>query len=469
MSLRNWWNQWRGRSTSTVRETVEALLDGDDADALAAFLRTRQDEGRELIRAWDREVRATEDVETRKRLARRITALVAVYAHAFGDREPLEWFRKPGNVPEVQVASGRLEEARGLLASGSASEAWVKADAGVRLLRTLPEPNEEALAVWSALSGVQGGASIREGKLDDAAAHFGESLDIARRTKRPDSLGAALINWIDVQTRRRAFEDAADAMEEALSFVRDPPLDDALGKVLIERGVALVETANLDDAIPTFDRAVALRPAWPFPLYQRAWARFLQGDSGGALDDFRAAAAIARVFFTVQREIRCLEDVAAGHLPIDAYRAFCARRGQLASDPGSVEGAMGEIVEHFPGFAAGHLLRGEARLRMGDVDGAIACIQSALVHDPDEDTASNALFLQWSIARQRKDAAQMAEVEERLETAYREHPAAMLVKRAPELPSEATIRWTYSFDGALLFDVPATREDRSDRGPESPR
>lgn len=456
MSLKKWWDRIRGRRPTSLRATVEELLAGDDADALAAFLRPRQAEGRELIRAWDREVAATDDIELRKRLARQITAVVAVYAHAFGDREPLEWFRRPGHVPEIEVATGRLEEARNLLASGSASESWVKADAGLRLLRALRDPSEDVLAVWSALAGIQGGAAIREGKLDEAAAHFEESLRVARRANRPDSLGAALINWVDVQTRRRSFEEAKAPIDEALAFVSDPPLGDALGKVLIERGVALVETAQLEDAIQTFDRAIALRPTWPFPLYQRAWARFLQGDSGGALDDFRSSAEIARVFFTVQREIRCLEDVAGGRLSIEAYRVFSARRGQIASDPGAVDVAMAELLELFPDFASGYLLRGEARLRLGDVDGAIENISDALAHDPDPDTASNALFLKWSIARQGGDAAAMAELEERLQTAYREHPAAMLVKRAPGLPAEATIRWTYAFDGTLLFDIPSS-------------
>jgi len=272
-----------------------------------------------------------------------------------------------------------------------------------------------------------------------------------------------------VRTRSKDFEGARPMVDEAIALADDSEFGDALGKVLIERGVELLESARIPDAVAAFDQVTRLRPKWPFPLYQRAWAHLLRGDNGSALDDFRACAALSPVFFTVQREIRSLEDVAAGRLSIAVYRRFNAARTKLASDPLSVEHAAARMVATFPDFAPGHLLRGEARLRLGDVEGALASVESALQCDPDSDTASNAIFLAWSIARQRGDTTRENEARERLTTAYREHPAAQLMQRSAEIAAGRTFRWTYTFDGRLIFQQAPSREDRSDRPPESPR
>ena len=98
---------------------------------------------------------------------------------------------------------------------------------------------------------------------------------------------------------------------------------------LIERGVGQTQAGDLTAALRSYDRAVEHRPAWPYPYYQRAWTHFLLGDSAAALEDYRACAKRTPVFFTVQRELRCLESVAAGDLDLDVYRAFCAVRDRV--------------------------------------------------------------------------------------------------------------------------------------------
>ena len=101
----------------------------------------------------------------------------------------------------------------------------------------------------------------------------------------------------------------------------------------------------------------------------------------------------------MQREIRCLEQVASGDLPLDAYRAYCAVRERVRSHASAVEEATERMLERFPWFAPAHLLRAEARLAAGNAHGARDAAREALVRDPDPDTAAAALFLEWNAAR----------------------------------------------------------------------
>ena len=242
-------------------------------------------------------------------------------------------------------------------------------------------------------------------------------------------------------------------MREARELIDGPPLEDMLVKVLLERGVTLTSSGDLEIATEHFDAAVALRPEWPFPWYQRAWAHFLAGDSAAALDDYRACAERRSVFFTVQREIRCLEDVAAGRLPLDAYRAYCALRDLVRQSPDQVVEATSRLAERHPDFAPPYLLRAEALLAADDPRGARAATREALTHDPDPDTAAGALFLEWNLARRAGDEEAAREAAERLETAYEDHPAAEIVRRVLASPErDHALRWTFALDGTLVFE-----------------
>jgi len=459
-----------------LRPAVEQAIAADDGRALVAVLRSRREEGKRLIREYEAEIPGAPDEAARERLARMITALVAVYAKAFGDREPLEWFRRDGDRPELVLASQRLEDAKRLVAEGDYAGAQDTADSGLRVIAASPEPESpEALSLTSALLGVAGGAALRADDAGGARSRFEESLDKARESGKSPYLAAALFNLIDLHTRDGTFLQADGFLEEAETVVRaegvaalGPQYEDVLGKLAIERGVTAIRRGDLDRAVSSLDLAVRVRPEWPFPFYQRAWARFLAGDSGGAADDYRDCARRKRVFFTVQRELRCLEDVASGELPLDAYRAYCAVRDQVRTKPELVEESALRLLERAPEFAPGHAMLAEARLAQGEAVGAREAAEEALRHDPDEDTAAAALFVQWLVSHRDGDAEAARIAAERLVNAYPEQPAALLVQKARESPkSDHAFRWTWAFDGTLRFEEvePSPRPDGS--GPPS--
>lgn len=434
-----------------LRADVERAIGDDDADALARLLETRRDEGKALIREWSREMEAAADDAVRVDLARRITALVALYDRAFGDREPLGWFQRAGESPSAGLVGLRLLEAQRAFAAGHFERADEEAAAGLTLLET--EKTPEAAGLESTLLAVRGAVAVRRERWDDARDLFDRSLEAARAASRPEPLAAALLNRIDLATRRGQLADGEPLVDEACRAGKGTPYEDVLGRTLVERGVALTRSGDLAGAVATLDRAAEVKPDWPFPFYQRAWARFLMGDSGGALDDYRACALRKRVFFTVQREIRCLEDVAAGRLPIEAYRSFCLVRDRVRQDPQQVEEAAVRMAEKHPGFAPAYLLRSEARLVLNDPDAAREAAREALRQDPDPDTAAAALFLDWNVSRLRGETEAAAEAAERLRGAYAEHPAAMIVGKVLEHPErEMALRWTFAMDGSLHFE-----------------
>jgi tetratricopeptide (TPR) repeat protein len=438
-----------------LRRRVEEAVAADDADALAALLRPRREEGKALIRQYRDEIAAAEgDPERRLQTARRAAALVTLYDRAFDDREPLAWFRPAGasgTGPDGPSPVLRLREAQEAFARADFEGAEKIAAEG---LEQVPgDATGDAAAVRSTLLAVRGAVAVRTERWGDARRRFDESLVSARASGHRDALAAALLNLIDLHTRRDAHDEAAGLLDEACRATPETPYEDVLGKLLVERGVALTHAGDLPAAIATLDRAVHFRPEWPFPLYQRGWARFLSGDPGGALDDYRECAAIKQVFFTVQREIRCLEDVAAGRLPIEAYRSFCVLRDRTGVEPAQVEESAGRMTEQYPDFAPAHLLRAEARLALRDPDGAREAAREALRHDPDADTAAAALFFDWNVSRLRRDEAAAGAAATRLSGAYADHPAAMIVEKVRTAPrGNLALRWTFAMDGTLRLE-----------------
>ncbi len=434
-----------------LRRQVEAAVDRDDAGALADLLKHRREEGKELIRAYEAELAGAEP-DRRDVLTRRLTALVAVYAQAFGDSEPLSWFQKPPDAPPPGPGSA-ADRARAAFQRGAFEEAETIAAEAIDELPAEGTPERDAAAApESSLWAIRGGAATERGAFDEAAAHFERSLAPADRSGAPDVRAAAHLNLFDLNSRRNVFEED-DLGETMLEAATGTAFEDVAGKLLVERGLALTRRGSLDAAVRLFDRAVEHRPAWPFPYYQRAWARFLLGDSGGALDDYREVASRTPVFFTVQREIRCLEDVAAGKLPIEAYRSFCLVRDQASQQPDAVETSAARILDRFPDFAPAHLLLAEAHLARGRAADARRCAQETLTHDPDPDTAAAALFLEWNLSRAAGDLEALRAAAERLRSAYPDHPATEIVGRLGEAPDATrSIRWSWSLDGTLKVE-----------------
>lgn len=320
-------------------------------------------------------------------------------------------------------------------------------------------PSRVDLAVESALWAVRGGVAVHEGRLDDAKLHFERSRESALGSGSAAAIGAAALNVIDLDTRRGSCDAEDPRLEEAARATADAPQADILVKLLIERALAATRAGTIPAAIALYDRAIGIRPDWPFPWYQRGWARFLGGDAAGALEDYRECARLRSPFFTVLREIRCLEDVADGRVPIAALRSYCFLRDRIRERPAAVAQSIARLLERHPDFAPGHLLLAEAAVANGDPAGARESVTRALSSDPDPDTAAAALFLEWNLARAEQDEAAVSLAEERLLEAYRGHPPAEIVHRLRGEPRDLRVRWTWALDGTFRMDEEAPEAD----------
>ena len=451
-------------SLPELRRKVEDTIDADDADRLVRLLHPFQDLGKQVLDQWEQEIGEAPPGPERDALARRITALVAIYARAFQDEGPLEHFRQ--NAPPAQQSAARLEEAQQAFRREDFDGAVTAAGAGLdELPETLDDP--QVLAVASSLVAVQGGVAVRRAQWEEAQEKFERALEYAERAEQAGPLAAAMLNLLDVHTRRGQFADSTPFLERIGELVQGTPYEDVLGKLLVERGIGQTRAGEVDGAHATFDAAVNIRPQWPFPWYQRAWTRFLAGDAGGALDDYREAAQRQPVFFTVQREIRCLEEVAAGRLSIDAYRTYCAIRDQVKERPDELAEAMEKMTGRWPDFAAAYLTWAESRLVKNDADGAAELAEIALTKDPDPDTASGSLFLLWNVARNRKEEDKAKDFSDRLLKAYPNSPAARVAERVLEAAGRhVTLRWSFALDGTL--GIEEVSPDQTPPPPGSP-
>jgi len=367
---------------------------------------------------------------------------------------------RPAASSRQDAAAGELERARGAFHAGEPERADRLAASALAALAAVPEApgapvavHEQRAALESALLAIRGGAAARAGRLAEANGIFEESRERAIASRNASAIAAAALNLVDVGTRqgRRDLEDPR--IDEAARAGAEGPFEDLLNKLIVERGLAAIGDGQLEAAMALFDRVIASRPAWPFPWYQRAWTRFLRGDASGALEDYRECARRRCPFFTVQREIRCLEDVASGALPLAAYRSYCLLRDRARHQPAAVDEATARLAERHPEFAPAHLLRAETRLALGDPAGAREAARETLRRDPDPDTAAAALFLEWNLARGegRRDA--LRETEDRLLEAYGDSPAAEIVRRLRASDrKDVVMRWTWALDGTFRLD-----------------
>lgn len=364
-----------------------------------------------------------------------------------------------------------LEDARQSFAKGDLRSADAAATVALERLRDAAareaplERRRVDAAIESALWAVRGGVAVHEGKLDEGRQHFEQSRERARVSGNADAIGAAALNLIDVDTRRGSCDANDPLLDEAARATRAGPHEDLLVKLVIERGLAATHAGSLDAALALQDRAIALRPAWPFAWYQRGWMRFLRGDAAGALEDYRACARIRSPFFTVLREIRCLEDVAAGRLPIAAFRSFCFVRDRVRERPAAAAESAELLIARHPDFAPAHLLLAEAALAQGDAARARDAAAHALHCDPDADTAAATLFLEWNLARTAKDHDAQRAAEDRLLTAYREHAPAEVVRRVRAAPRDVRVRWTWALDGTFRMDEDSPLSDWTEGTP----
>jgi tetratricopeptide (TPR) repeat protein len=121
-------------------------------------------------------------------------------------------------------------------------------------------------------------------------------------------------------------------------------------KALHEKGRLAGSSGQYEDAVALFTEACELAPAWPYPVYDRAFTRLLAHDVDGARADYRRTVDLApRGFFTAITALDALVREQKGELPGGTYLAYLSL--EWTNDRARKKELVHQIVERAPRFA----------------------------------------------------------------------------------------------------------------------
>jgi tetratricopeptide (TPR) repeat protein len=110
------------------------------------------------------------------------------------------------------------------------------------------------------------------------------------------------------------------------------------------------EAGDYPKALTLLDRASALAPRWPYPVYDKAFTYLLMKDPANARKNYRKTVELApRGFFTAITALDTLDREAKGDLPADTYLAY--QFLEWIHKPEEKAQWVRKLVERTPGFA----------------------------------------------------------------------------------------------------------------------
>jgi len=151
---------------------------------------------------------------------------------------------------------------------------------------------------------------------------------------------------------------------------------------LHQRGRDAAQRGDYAAANHHFEQASRLAPTWPYPVYDAAFARLLQGDAEGALVLYERVDALApRGFFTSKTAIDALRKELSEQLPSGTYLAYVSL--EWIDDSAQRRRAVEDIVRRVPEFAPAWKAR--AQLAAND-EQALEFLEKGLAASPDPET-----------------------------------------------------------------------------------
>jgi len=161
---------------------------------------------------------------------------------------------------------------------------------------------------------------------------------------------------------------------------------------LHDEGRAAGQNGDHDIAIALFTKAADLEPSWPYPVYDRGFARLLKHEFAAALADYRKTLELSPLgYFVAAAAADMLTREAAGEFPEGLYLAF-AMLEHLPDD--ERRHVAGQLVAQFPSHAPAWELH--ARF-LEDPSEKLAAIERGLLARPDPDTRGS-LLVQKALA-----------------------------------------------------------------------
>jgi len=135
-------------------------------------------------------------------------------------------------------------------------------------------------------------------------------------------------------------------------------------------------------AIVLLEQASELAPAWPYPVYDRAYTHLLMNDFEGARTYYRRTLQLSpRGFFTAITALDTLTREHNGDLPMGIYLAYLSL--EYMKDKVQKDGALRDLVKQIPKFAPAWK---EFASLCDDDDERLAAIERGLAANPDAET-----------------------------------------------------------------------------------
>lgn len=139
---------------------------------------------------------------------------------------------------------------------------------------------------------------------------------------------------------------------------------------------------DYEKAIKLLERARALAPAWPYPVYDLAFSYLLMKDAEIARKHYRKTVELApRGFFTALTALDALDRESKDDLPAGTYMTYLSF--EWMDDRGKKADAVRQLVKRVPGFAPAW--KEQAILADADAE-KLAAIEKGLAVNPDGET-----------------------------------------------------------------------------------
>ena len=372
-------------------QLFDAAARGDDA-ALGALCRDHADAIRDAFPGWQQVPEAMRaDPAALQRYGGGLVQVAMAFV-SMGDPSLIQRLQggdRPNPIEEWQRDLSRADE---LVAGGQA------AGAVALLLGTLDRAAKlQGTAVTQLMPmtlGRLGSAHFHAGDLDRARERFSEA--IAACEAAGDAEGAEVnrrnLAVVEGESEPGIVFRAADGRTLSgaeLRAARGPVRWQITGGVVPDaaraahqEGRRLGAQGDHASAHAAFDRARALAPTWPYPVYDAAFTWLLQGDPVAALSAYEEVDRLApRGFFQTKTAVHTLRREAAGDLPAGTWLRALSLEWTA---PAERARTLAALAAEAPDFAP--ILKDRA-LGTQDPDARLALIEAALDADPDPETA----------------------------------------------------------------------------------
>ena len=142
------------------------------------------------------------------------------------------------------------------------------------------------------------------------------------------------------------------------------------------------------EAIALLDKASALAPKWPYPVYDKAYTYLLMQEPDKARECYRKTVELSpRGYFTAITALDTLEREHSGELPAGTYRAYVSL--EWIQDKEQLANILHQMVEKMPKFAPGWK---ELSMLEQKEDDRLAAIEKGLAAKPDAETKGTLLL-----------------------------------------------------------------------------